>query len=76
MHQVIQMTKTEDCRYVLTSLQDTHLSNRDYIRRAFRKVFPSQDIVQGFGLACTPTASYQSLNPNLTVIWENEAVQN
>ncbi|MCZ6633289.1 MAG: M20/M25/M40 family metallo-hydrolase, partial [bacterium] len=41
MHQVIQTAKAEGCRYVLTSLQDTHLSNRDYIRRAFRKVFPS-----------------------------------
>ncbi len=41
MHQIIQTAQVEGMHYVITSCYENHLSNRDYIRRAFRKAFPS-----------------------------------
>ena len=74
-HHIIQTAKAHDMQYVFTSSYDSHISNRDYIRRAFRKVFPPIDMVQGFGLAATPTAAYQSLVANLAVVWQNDGAE-
>lgn len=73
MHHIIQTAKAEGMRYVLSSNSEAHLSNRDYIRRAIRKVFPPGGLVQGFSLAATPTAPFQSLGPNLSVIWDAQS---
>ncbi len=70
MHQIIQTAPKNGFHYLLTSPQDTHISNRDYIRRAFHKSFPSLGSVQNFGLVNTPTARFQSLNPNLSIAWQ------
>ena len=69
MHQIIQTAQAEGIDYVLTSTSDVHLSNRDYIRRAFRKVFPILGTEQTFGLINEPRAHFQSLQPNLAVAW-------
>jgi hypothetical protein len=61
-------------QYVFTSSYHNHISNRDYIRRAFQKAFPPLDMVQGFGLAATPTAAYQSLVANLAAVWQDDGV--
>jgi hypothetical protein len=71
MHHIIQTAQKEGMHYVITSSYENHLSNRDYIRRTFRKAFPSLGSVQQFGLINTPKASFQSLVPNLNVIWKN-----
>ena len=71
MHQIIQIAQAEDIHYVLTGPRDEHISNRDYIRRAYRKAFPPNGTEQGFGLINTPAAHFQSLNPNLTVAWKS-----
>ena len=71
MHQVIQIAQSEGIQYVLTGPREEHLSNRDYIRRAFRKAFPPNGTEQNFVLMNTPTANFQSLNPNLTVAWKS-----
>lgn len=76
MHQVIQTAQRNNFDYVLTSPQDIHISNRDYIRRAFRKAFPSLGTVQNFVLVNTPTAHFQSLNPNLSVVWHSPNIEN
>ena len=41
MHHIIQTAQVEGMHYVIISSYENHLSNRDYIRRAFRKAFPS-----------------------------------
>jgi hypothetical protein len=74
VHHIIQTAKAEGMRYVLTSINDNHLSNRDYIRQSLRKAFPVLGSVQGFGLITPPTAHFQSLVANLSVIWEDTAV--
>lgn len=76
MHQVIQTAQHNGFDYVLTSPQDSHISNRDYIRRAFQKAFPSLGTVQNFGLVNTPTARFQSLNPNLSITWQSTHIEN
>ncbi|MDA0745684.1 MAG: M20/M25/M40 family metallo-hydrolase [bacterium] len=75
LHYVIQIAQAEGIEYVLTSSYDTHISNRDYIRRAFHKEFPALGTVQNFALVCTPVASFQSLMPNLSVIWKNKTAE-
>jgi hypothetical protein len=72
MHQVIQTAQKEGVDYVLTSPSEVHLSNRDYIRRAFRKVFPILGTEQSFGLINEPRAHFQSLQPNLAVAWRRQ----
>ncbi len=72
IHHIIQTAKAEGIRCVLTSSYENHISNRDYIRRAFQKVFPSLGTVQGFGLTTGPTAAFQSLVANLSVAWADE----
>jgi len=72
MHQIIQTAQAEGIDYVLTSTNDVHLSNRDYIRRAFRKVFPALGTEQTFGLINEPRANFQSLQPNLAVAWRKQ----
>ncbi len=76
MHQIIQMAQNEGIHYVLTSPQETHISNRDYIRRAFKKSFPSLGSVQHFAILNTPTARFQSLNPNLSIAWQSPEIEN
>lgn len=76
MHQIIQTAEKNGFHYVLTSPQDTHISNRDYIRRAFHKSFPSLGSVQNFSLINTPTARFQSLNPNLSIAWQSPNIEN
>ena len=71
MHHIIQTAQAEGMRYVLTSSYENHLSNRDYIRRSLRRTFPPLGTVQGFGLINAPTAAFQSLVANLSVIWES-----
>jgi hypothetical protein len=66
-----QIAQAEGIHYVLTGPRDEHISNRDYIPRAFRKAFPPDGTEQNFGLINTPTAHFQSLNPNLTVAWKS-----
>ena len=73
MHQIVQIARANEIGYVLTSSYESHISNRDYIRRAFHKIFPPLGTVQGFALACTPTAHFQSLNPNLSVVWQDDS---
>ena len=75
LHQVVQVAKAEGIKFVLTSNNPNHISNRDYIRRAVTKVFPSQRNVQGFVLPSQPIAYYQSLQANLTVLWEKEDIE-
>lgn len=70
MHQIIQIAKREGVEYVLTSPTPGNISNRDYIRSAVTTVFPTLDTVQGFVLPSQPTAYFQSLQPNLNVIWK------
>lgn len=72
MHQIIQMAQSEEIDYVLSSTVDVHLSNRDYIRRALRNVFPVQGTEQGFVIVNNPTR-FQSLQPNLAVLWKRDA---
>ncbi len=72
MHQIIQTAQAEGVDYVLASPNDVHLSNRDYIRRAFRKVFPVLGTEQTFGLINEPRANFQSLQPNLAVVWKRD----
>jgi len=76
MHQIVQIAKSEGFNYVLTSSSPGHISNRDYIRRAVTKVFPSLGTVLNFGLPSQPTAYFQSLQANLTIIWKNEEIDN
>lgn len=76
MHQIIQTAQKNGFDYILTSPQDIHISNRDYIRRAFHKAFPSLGTVQNFTLANTPTARFQSLNPNQSIAWQSPNIEN
>lgn len=76
MHQIIQLAKSQRMKYVLTSANSTHISNRDYIRSAFTRVFPAKQTVQGYVLPSQPSAYFQSLQPNLNVVWENEKIEN
>jgi hypothetical protein len=75
MHQIIQIAKSEDIKYVLISSSPSHISNRDYIRGAVEKVFPNLGTVQGYGLPSQPSAYFQSLQANLNVIWKNEEIE-
>jgi hypothetical protein len=76
MHQIIKIAQTEGFHYVLISPQETHISNRDYIRRAFKKAFPALGSVQHFGILNTPAARFQSLNPNLSIVWQSPEIEN
>ena len=76
MHQIIQTAQKNGFDYVFSSPIDTHISNRDYIRRAFHKAFPSLGLVQGFGLVDPTTARFQSLNPNLSISWQSPNIEN
>jgi hypothetical protein len=76
MHQIIQTAQKNGFDYVLTNPTDIHISNRDYIRRTFHKAFPSLGLVQNFSLVNTPTARFQSLNPNQSIAWQSPNIEN
>jgi len=71
MHQIVQIAKSQKMRHVLTSPIPGNISNRDYIRNAVTNVFPTLGTRQGFVLPSQPSAYFQSLQPNLNVIWTN-----
>ena len=75
MHQIVQIERAQGVKYLLSSPTPGHISNRDYIRSAVTRVFPAQGTVQSFGLPSQPTAYFQSLQANLSVIWENEKIE-
>ena len=54
MHQIIQMAKDEGIGCVLASSYESHISNRDYIRRAFQKVFPPLQRCRASALSAPP----------------------